>query len=132
MGRILIFAILFLFTASCDNQDLLTLKVSDIKEPCECIDYSVEIAKKLEQLEPYPEPNPDDLWDCGEYYVESSATDEEKILRKYFSKRMEIHLYCIEKFNHNLLNKCATDHVDLLGVDSLSYLGYAKHCYSFE
>ena len=132
MSRIFTFLILLFCVTSCGSEDLLSVKVEDIKEPCECIDYAVKIAKQLEQLTLLVNPDEPVLWDCGEYYVDSLATEEERKVTELFAKRNEIHSYCIEKFDYNLLSKCAIEHPDLKNVKSESQLGYIKNTYSTE
>jgi hypothetical protein len=132
MFKILVFLNLLFCVISCGNEDPLNVKVVDIKEPCECIDFTVLISKRLEELSPYVEPEESVIWDCGDYYVDSLASEEERIIMKYFTKRNEIYNYCIEEFDHDLLSKCAIDHPDLLNVNPESHLGFTKYIYTME
>jgi hypothetical protein len=132
MVKIFIFLILSFCFTSCGDEDPLNVKVVDIKEPCECIDFAVLISKRLEELSPYVKPEESAIWDCGEYYVDSLATEEEREIADCFAKRNEIHTYCIEKFDHEALNKCAIEHPDFLNVISESHLGFAKNTYTME
>ena len=132
MFKILIFLILTFYITSCGNEDPLNVKVVDIKEPCECIDFAVLISKRLEELSPCVKPEESAIWECGDYYVDSLASEEERNIVKHFTKRDEIYTYCIEEFDHDLLSKCAIDHPDLLNVNPESHLGFAKYTYTME
>ena len=86
----------------------------------------------IEELSPFVKPDVAVLWNCGDYYVDCLATEEERNIAEHFSKRNEIFTFCIDNFDHDLLNKCAIDHPDLLNVDSESYLGYVKSKYCLK